>query len=236
MSKPADVKKGHLWVLMTKVVIPLAKTPMDYVNQLQAIGGTPDRDYVDRKYLDYRNNGVSEEWRFEEKLWRWDGPCKIERRPRVTKKTYNIPDGFRKETFHGDKLVEITYTNENGERHRMDGPSVKRFLNGILIYESWHHNGYLVEQNEPSVIRYFENGTVKRKMWRRNREFESVDYNEDGIIETRMISVNDPVFGMRPLVSNTKPYRIEYDENGEPETLRYNLGNGDYREESVKKQ
>lgn len=178
MSEPVDVDLG---VLKKKVFLSLAETPMTYVQQSLEKGLTPDRDYIDKRYLTYKSNGFVEEWRWKERLWRWVGPCRVDE----TTKLYNIDGGFRQETFEGDELVEIQYQNENGIPHRTDGPAVKRFENGKPLYEKWYQFGVLKEQNEPSIIVYYPSGNVKEKTWKRNGELEHVTYGEDGTIQDK---------------------------------------------------
>ena len=257
MSEPADVKRGHLWVLMTKVVIPLAETPMDYVNQLKGIGGTPNRDYVDRKYLTYTNNHGTEEWRWNGRLWRWNGPCKIVTGNQNISKTYNISGGFRIESFNNRRLYSIVYQNMNGVTSRYGGPAEVYFYeDGSKSMEYWYFDGEYAEHNHPIQFydddekegedAYFfewdeeeaegrpffisyDEGWINVKKWRKNERIEEIRYRSDGTISDKTILMMNNM----PIPSNREPYRIEYDKNGNPKREVYYLGRSEFREVDI---
>ena len=133
---PIDVKKGLPFFTMKNYVLPLATTPTEYLNQCKALGIQPDFAWMDKKFLTCKKYKSSEQWTYNDKLCRWNGPA-------VTR-------------FYPDGSIEGKSWYENGELAQSSEPSeIDYYEDGTILRKKYR------EEDNLYIIVYDKKGKPK---------------------------------------------------------------------------
>ena len=205
---PIDARKGTTWLMMKSIVLKLAETPMDYVAQCKVFGITPDKEYIDKRYLTHKHTFREETWTFKGKLWRWGGPCKI---VGLNQKIYNNHDasGFIKKTVDGftDKIRDVIYVNDEGVMSNEKGPArIEYYINGQEAKITYLVDNEYPVQEKPVQIEYYPNGNLFQQIFKGEEDkLQIYDYHPNGNLK-KLVETKDKARGRGTI--------YHYDKNG----------------------